>query len=137
MKSSSLLSKYSNQLWYFILIPLFFLVFVIIYSPFHIDESILGDYPSIFPDSSSRFQFNIVMVMCIIFLVLVLSRTLLYILRKKLSSDKILLTKILRIASQVASVTAICAMLPKTYNPAAVRKWVNSYTSFFAKLGKG
>ncbi|MBO4657979.1 MAG: LytTR family transcriptional regulator [Bacteroidales bacterium] len=88
MKSSSLLSKYSNQLWYFILIPLFFLVFVIIYSPFHIDESILGDYPSIFPDSSSRFQFNIVMIMCIIFLVLVLSRTLLYLLRKRLSNDK-------------------------------------------------
>lgn len=88
MKSNSLLSKYSNQLWFFILIPLFFLVFVIIYSPFHIDESILGDYPAIFGDRSSRFQFNIVMIMCIIFLVLVMSRTLLYILRKRLSSDR-------------------------------------------------
>lgn len=89
MKSNSLLSKYSNQLWYFILIPLFFLVFVIIYSPFHIDEEkLLCDYPAIFGDGSSRFQFNIVMIMCIIFLVLVLSRTLLYILRKRLSSDR-------------------------------------------------
>lgn len=88
MKANSLLSKYSNQLWYFILIPLFFLVFVIIYKPFHIDESILGDYPAMIADQSGRYQFNIVMIMCIIFLVMVLSRTMLYIFRKKLSSDR-------------------------------------------------
>ncbi len=56
---------------------------------------------------------------------------------RKLSTDRILLTKILRIASQVASISAICAMLPKTYSPAAVRKWVGTYTSFFSKLHKG
>ena len=88
MKSNSLLSKYSTQLWYFILIPLFFLVFVIIYSPFHIDESILGDYPVMIAQQSGRFQFNIVMIMCIIFLVMALSRTMLYVFRKRLSNDR-------------------------------------------------
>lgn len=89
MKTNNfLLSKYSNQLWYFILIPLFFLVFVIIYTPFHIDESVLGDYPSIIKTQSGRYQFNIVMIMCILFLVLALSRTLLYIFRKSLGNDR-------------------------------------------------
>ncbi len=89
MKTNNvLLSKYSNQLWYFILIPLFFLVFVIIYTPFHIDESVLGDYPALIKDQSGRYQFNIMMIMCILFLVLALSRTLLYILRKPLGNDR-------------------------------------------------
>ncbi|MBR5736819.1 MAG: LytTR family transcriptional regulator [Bacteroidales bacterium] len=89
MKSNNgLLSKYSDQLWYFILVPLFFLVFVIIYTPFHIDESVLGDYPSLIKTQSGRYQFNIVMIMCILFLVLTLSRTLLYILRKPLGKDR-------------------------------------------------
>ena len=79
--SNDLLSKYSNQLWYILLIPLFFLVFVIVYTPFNIDESVIGN-------PGGRYQFNIAMIMCIIFLVLVLSRTLLYILRKHMNSDK-------------------------------------------------
>lgn len=78
--SSSLLGKYSNQLWYIILIPLFFLVFVIAYSPFNIEDSVIG-HPS------GRFEFNIVMIMSIIFLVLILSRTLLFILRRHVGSD--------------------------------------------------
>ena len=86
--SNSLLGKYSNQLWYIIMIPLFFLVFVIIYKPFHIDDSLLGDYPQIFADPSGRYQFNIAMIMCILLLVLVLSRTLLFILRRPLSGEK-------------------------------------------------
>ena len=55
---------------------------------------------------------------------------------KTLCTDKLLLTKVLRIASQVASVTALCAMLPRTYAPQQVRKWVNSYNAFFAKNRK-
>ena len=56
---------------------------------------------------------------------------------KTLCTDKILLTKVLRIASQVASVTALCAMLPRTYAPQPVRKWTGSYNAFFAKNRKG
>ncbi len=56
---------------------------------------------------------------------------------KKLSTDKILLTKIVRIASQVAAASALCAMLPKTYSSSAVRKWAASYNAFFAKQRKG
>ena len=55
---------------------------------------------------------------------------------KRLCTDKILLTKVLRIASQVASVTALCAMLPRTYAPQSVRKWVASYNAFFEKNRK-
>lgn len=56
---------------------------------------------------------------------------------KTLCTDKILLTKVLRIASQFASVTALCAMMPRTYAPQTVRKWVNSYDTFFSKNRKG
>jgi len=88
MKANNhLLSKYSSQLWYIILIPLFFLVFVIIYKPFNIEAGALCKYPSSIMDPNGRYQFNIVMIMSIILMVLVLSRTLLYILRKKLSGD--------------------------------------------------
>ena len=56
---------------------------------------------------------------------------------KTLCTDKILLTKVLRIASQVASATALCAMMPRTYAPQQVRKWVSSYNAFFSKNRKG
>lgn len=89
MKTSNrLLGKYSSQLWYIILIPLFFLVFVIAYKPFNIESSVLCNYPAVIADSISRYQFNIVMVMCIIFLVLVMSRTLLFILRRPIANDR-------------------------------------------------
>lgn len=55
---------------------------------------------------------------------------------KKLCTDKILLTKILRIASQIASATALCAMMPKTWSPQSVRKWTASYTAFYARMQK-
>ena len=55
---------------------------------------------------------------------------------KKLCTDKILLTKILRIASQIASATALCAMMPKTWSPQNVRKWANSYTAFYSRTQK-
>ncbi len=82
-----LLGKYSSQLWYIILIPLFFLVFVIAYKPFDIEDSVLCNYPAVWADANGRYQFNIVIIMCIILMVLVLSRTLLYILRRSLSKD--------------------------------------------------
>ena len=56
---------------------------------------------------------------------------------KTLCTDKILLTKVLRTASLVASATALCAMLPRTYAPQPVRKWVNSYNAFYQKGRKG
>ena len=55
---------------------------------------------------------------------------------KKLCTDKILLTKILRIASQIASATALCAMMPKTWAPQTVRKWTASYTAFYSRQQK-
>lgn len=55
---------------------------------------------------------------------------------KKLCTDKILLTKILRIASQIASATALCAMMPKTWSPQSVRKWANSYSAFYLRQQK-
>lgn len=55
---------------------------------------------------------------------------------KKLCTDKILLTKILRIASQIASATALCAMIPKTWSPQNVRKWVASYNAFYSRMQK-
>ena len=56
---------------------------------------------------------------------------------KKVCTDKILLTKILRIASQIASATALCAMMPHTWSSQNVRKWVANYNAFFAKQQKG
>ena len=88
MKNNNrLLEKYSSQLWYIIIIPLFFLVFAIIYKPFNIEASDLCNYPASIKTPDARYQFNIAMIMCIIFMVLILSRTLLYILRKRLSGD--------------------------------------------------
>lgn len=55
---------------------------------------------------------------------------------KKLCTDKILLTKIVRIASQIASATALCAMLPKVWAPQSVRKWAASYNAFYARQQK-
>ena len=55
---------------------------------------------------------------------------------KKLCTDKILLTKILRIASQIASATALCAMIPKTWSPQNVRKWTASYNALYSRLQK-
>ena len=55
---------------------------------------------------------------------------------KKLCTDRILLTKILRIGSQMASATALCAMLPKTWAPQSVRKWAGSYNAFFTRKQK-
>lgn len=53
---------------------------------------------------------------------------------KNLCKDRILLTKLIKIASQVASAVAITAMMPSTYSPVAVHKWSEKYTSFFSKL---
>ena len=55
---------------------------------------------------------------------------------KKLCTDKILLTKIVRIASQIASATALCAMQPKVWAPQSVRKWAASYNAFYARQQK-
>ena len=56
---------------------------------------------------------------------------------KKVCTDKILLTKILRIASQIAAAAAVCAMMPRTWSPQGVRKWTASYIASFSKQQKG
>ncbi|MBQ3150999.1 MAG: NAD(P)/FAD-dependent oxidoreductase [Clostridia bacterium] len=53
---------------------------------------------------------------------------------KALCTDRILLTKLIRIASQVASAKAITAMMPTSYSQPAVARWSEKYTSFFSKL---
>lgn len=73
--------KFTNQLPFIILIPLFFLIFVIVYSPFHIDESIIGN-------PGGHYQFNIVMIMCILLVVLGISRTLLFLFRRHLAEER-------------------------------------------------
>ncbi|NLO44966.1 MAG: NAD(P)/FAD-dependent oxidoreductase [Clostridiales bacterium] len=55
---------------------------------------------------------------------------------KSVCTDRILLTKILKVSSRLASTFAITAMMPRTYNRAAVTKWADTYTSFFTKLEK-
>ncbi|MCR5485195.1 MAG: NAD(P)/FAD-dependent oxidoreductase [Clostridiales bacterium] len=53
---------------------------------------------------------------------------------KVLCTDKILLTKIIKLGSRIAAAAAITAMLPKTYNEALLKKWASTYTSFYKKL---
>ena len=52
---------------------------------------------------------------------------------KKICTDKILLTKILRIGSHIAAAAALCAMMPRTWAPQSVRKWVASYNALYRK----
>ncbi len=53
---------------------------------------------------------------------------------KSLCTDRILLTKLIKIASQVAGAAATVAMMPATYSHSAVHKWSEKYTSFFSRL---
>jgi digeranylgeranylglycerophospholipid reductase len=55
---------------------------------------------------------------------------------KAVCTDRILLTKILKVGSQVASAFAITAMMPHFYNATAVSKWADTYKAFYAKLEK-
>ncbi|MCL2507908.1 MAG: NAD(P)-binding protein [Oscillospiraceae bacterium] len=54
---------------------------------------------------------------------------------KAVCTDKILLTKIIKVGSQVAAAAAICAMLPPKYNTFAVSKWADTYVKFFRRVG--
>ena len=55
---------------------------------------------------------------------------------KAVCTDRILLTKILKVGSQIASAFAVSAMMPHFYSPAAVSKWADTYTGLFSKLEK-
>lgn len=55
---------------------------------------------------------------------------------KAVCTDRILLTKILKVCSQVASAFAITAMMPHSYSATAVSKWADTYKAFYAKLEK-
>lgn len=74
-------SKFGIQMLYIIIIPFFFLAFVVIYEPFGILQS---------PIATTRtfYQFNIAMIMCIILLVIITSRVLVHSFRNKINVDK-------------------------------------------------
>ncbi len=62
--------RFSSQAFYFSVIPFFFLIFAAVFKPFHID--------SLLNTAKASFSFNITMIMCIILLVMVASRMILY-----------------------------------------------------------
>ena len=62
--------KFATQAFYFAVVPFFFLIFTALYKPFNLDVALNTDKTS--------FSFNIVIIMCIILLVVVASRMILY-----------------------------------------------------------
>ena len=62
--------RFTTQVIYFLVIPFFFLAFAALYKPFNID--------TLLNTSKASFSFNITMMMCIILLVMVISRLTLY-----------------------------------------------------------
>jgi len=68
--------KFTNALWYILVLPTFFFFMVVVYQPFHMAESLdMG---------SGRFIFNAAMLMCIALVTLLITRTVMYLLRKYL-----------------------------------------------------
>ncbi len=55
---------------------------------------------------------------------------------KAVCTDRILLTKILKVGSQIASAFAVSSMLPHFYSPMAVSKWAETYNGLFEKFEK-
>ena len=62
--------KFGTHALYFSTVPFFFLIFVALYKPFHIDILLNNPWAS--------YSFNIAMIMCIILLVILSSRMILY-----------------------------------------------------------
>ena len=65
--------KFTTQVVYFLVIPFFFFVFAVFYRPFDVDT--LLDTAN----TKASFSFNITMMMCIILVVMVLSRIIMYV----------------------------------------------------------
>lgn len=77
-KLPQLFFQFKSQLLYCLLVPIFFVTFVLIYRPFDIDEYLnMG---------RSLFAFNITMISCIILVTLMITRIILYLCRLELSS---------------------------------------------------
>ena len=62
--------RFSTQAFYFSVVPFFFLIFAAVYAPFHLDSAL--------NTAKTSYSFNITMIMCIILLVMVASRMILY-----------------------------------------------------------
>ena len=67
--------KFTTQVVYFLVIPFFLLAFAALYIPFHID--LLLDTET----TRASYSFNISMMMCIVLVVMVISRVVLYVTR--------------------------------------------------------
>ena len=65
--------KFTTQVVYFLVIPFFLLVFAALYIPFHIDTLLDTE------TTRASYSFNITMMMCIVLLVMVISRVVLYV----------------------------------------------------------
>ena len=62
--------KFATHSFYFAFVPFFFLIFAVLYKPFNMD--------SVLNTAKASYSFNITMIMCIILLVMVASRMILY-----------------------------------------------------------
>ena len=68
----NLFRRYTNELWYIFHVPFFFFVFMVVWQPFHCEADLdMG---------RSLFVFNVTMMMCIIVVTLLISRTVRYLL---------------------------------------------------------
>lgn len=67
--------KFTTQIVYFLVVPFFLLVFAALYTPFHIDSLLDTE------TTRASYSFNITMVMCILLVVMVISRVVLYLTR--------------------------------------------------------
>ena len=73
---SQIFYRFNVQLLYILMIPFYFLVFVLIYTPFDVDEFLdMG---------KGQYAFNLIMVGCILMLVLLVTRLTLYFTRQSL-----------------------------------------------------
>ena len=71
--------RYTNELWYIFHVPFFFFVFMVVWMPFRSETDLdMG---------RSLFVFNVTMMMCVILVTLLLTRTLRYLLGRHLNSS--------------------------------------------------
>lgn len=76
---SDLFRRYTTELWYILLSPFFFFVFMLVWTPFHCEETLdMG---------RSLFIFNVTMLSCIALVTILLYRTLRYLLREYLNRN--------------------------------------------------
>ena len=74
-----LFRRYTTELWYILLSPFFFFVFMLVWLPFRSEENLdMG---------RSLFIFNVTMMMCIVLVTLLIFRTVRFLLRKFLNDN--------------------------------------------------